>query len=292
MRQVGVLLVVAVPGLVEHCRHDVGLCLPYAQRVLDVAVILDSSVFTHLHVVDAEVGMYVVALASVVAIEGAAEHAVGLGRVVACAIVVVNLEAQACQLVDVCGEVAPDAVLACLPVAARVVGQVGDGALRVGEAEVLQRASEEAEGLEEKKLIGRLAVEVETAQSGRPDVAQVVVVAHVSVGGIPFLEVMDDGVVVLGINHGAEPWLQHPLELSDGYLLFRAGPCRVASPCGAVACTVYVGAALGVHDVGVAAVVECGVAAVLVDAAHLGQSLRPLSAGHRPQDKCQEELYV
>ena len=128
MCQVIVLFVIAVPRLVEH-RWNVArtVRLPEAQRVLNVAVVLDAAVLAHLHVVDADVCMQVVAVATIVAIERTAEHAVWLSIVITDAITVVYLETQAGNLVDVRCEVCPDAVLPVLAVAALVVGQVGDG---------------------------------------------------------------------------------------------------------------------------------------------------------------------
>ena len=80
---------------------------------------------------------------------------------------------------------------------------------------------------------------------------------------------MHRGVVVLSIDDGAQPWLYYPLELSDGNVLLAFVSCGVASPCRAVACTIYVGAVLWIHDEGVAVVVEGSVASVLVDAMDL-----------------------
>ena len=223
--------------------------------------------------------MQAVALAAVVAVEGRAEHAVGLRVVVARAVGVVYLEPDARPLVDVCGEVAPHAVLAPLPVAAGVVGEVCDGAQRVGVAEVLQRAAEEAEGLQEEELVGLLTVEVDSAQTWSAQVAQEAVLAREAARVVPLLEVVHHGVVVLGIDHGAEPGLQHPLELPDGNLLLRPGPRRVAPPRRAVAGTVHDGAAILVHDVCLPVVVERGIAPVLVDAVHL-RACRQQEAGN------------
>ena len=47
-----------------------------------------------------------------------------------------------------------------------MIGQVGDGAFCVGEAEILQRIAEETEGLQEKELVRRvLTVEVKAAKT-------------------------------------------------------------------------------------------------------------------------------
>ena len=119
MSEICVLFMVAVPCLAEHRRNvSRSIFLSEGQRVFDVSVVFDTTVFTHLHVIDTYVCMKVVTVASVIAVEGTSKHAVWLGIVVANAITVVNLEAQACPLIDVCGKITPDAIFASLPVAA------------------------------------------------------------------------------------------------------------------------------------------------------------------------------
>ena len=81
--------------------------------------------------------MYVVTLSTVVSVEGATEHTVGLTVVISAPVKVVQLQSQAGELVDVRGKIGPHTVFSVLVVAALVVGEVGYGTQRIGESEVL-----------------------------------------------------------------------------------------------------------------------------------------------------------
>ena len=169
-----------------------------------------------------------------------------------------------------------------------MVGQVGDRALGVGEAEVLQRTSEETEGLQEEKLVGgRFSIKVETTQTRRAYVGEVVVLACVAVRSVPLLEVVHNGIIVLGIDDGTQARLQYPLKLPDGNILLVFELRSVAPPCSAIACTIYIGTALGSHGVCVAVIIESRIAPVLVDTMNLRKKM-----GQGAGDKEQEQQYV
>ena len=121
-----------------------------------------------------------------------------------------------------------------------MIGQIGDRALGIGKAEVLERTAKEAEGLQEEEFIGGGAVEVDTTQPGRADVGQIVVFTRVAISGIPLLEIMYYSIVVFCIDNSTETRLQNPLELPNGIVLFVLEPSRVASPGGTIACAVSI----------------------------------------------------
>ena len=222
MGEIECLLVVPVPRLGE-CHGNVlrTVSLREALRVLDVSVVLDASVLAHLHVVDVDVGVRIVAFAAIVSVHRASELAVGLVVVVSASEEVVQLEPDAGDFVDVRGKVGSHSVLSVVAGTALVICQVGDGTQCVGEAEVLQGIAEVAEGLEEENIAVLLAVQEYAVQAWSTQIAQEVVLSRVAFREVEVLEVVHRGVGILGINHRSQPRLYAPLELSDGYLYLR-----------------------------------------------------------------------
>lgn len=241
MCEVEVLLVIAIPRLAEHDGDILtGVLLLEALRVADIVVILDAAVLTHLHIVDVDIGMYVVTLSTVVSVEGATEHAVGLTVVISAPVKVVQLQSQAGELVDVRGKIGPHTVFSVLVVAALVVGEVGYGTQRIGEAEVLQSRAEEAEGLHEEEIIALLTLHEHTALARRTRIAQDVIVSRIALCIVEVLEVVHHSIIVLGIYHRSQPAIHTPLELSHGYLLRLLSLGGIASPSGTIGLLLFV----------------------------------------------------
>ena len=192
-----VIVVVAVPRAFQ-VRGDVGGRVGGRRgdvfRTDDVAVVRDAAVFGHLHVVLAEQEVIVVLVALIGGEERAVEERRRLVVVHAAAVYVVKAEAEVQAPPRVHPEVGHEAVFAVLLVAAREVGQVGEGRLGVHEMILVHRHQEVVIRVGEDELRGRLAVEEDARQAGGADVAQVVVLAVEPVGELDVLELVHERV--------------------------------------------------------------------------------------------------
>ena len=152
VREVVRLEVIPVVRVIQHGRNILrAILLRKTLWVVYVLVILDTTVLRILLVPEVRPEMHLVAFPPVVAKEVGVEDRVLRRVVVASAIKIIYEESDATHLVDVGGKVRPDTVLARLSVAATVVGQVGERAQRVGEAEVLEGGQSVGKRLEEKE---------------------------------------------------------------------------------------------------------------------------------------------
>ena len=154
VRKIEISLVVTVPCIREHDR-DVGggIVLIQLLRFADVFVILHTSVLEHLQMIDIGVCVNVVSLSSVIAVEGGSKGTGCRIHEVATTVKIINLEAQTGILVDIRGEIGTNAVLTVNLTTHGVVGQIGNGTERIGKAELMQAATEIAEGAQEKELV-------------------------------------------------------------------------------------------------------------------------------------------
>ena len=115
----------------------------------DVAVLGKSSVFGIFQVVGIYVGVHVVPVAQVIAVQDGTELAEVLAGIVASGVVVVEFETYTRYFVDVGGKVASDTVLTVLASTAGMVGKIGYGTLGISKkeithtlVEVIQRSKE------------------------------------------------------------------------------------------------------------------------------------------------------
>ena len=260
MGEVVGVVVVAVEDIREPGRNvATAVALWEALRVGDVLVALDTTVLCHLHVLPRRHRVHVVVFAEVVAEDGASELGVVLVHVVAATIEVVNLEADGRDLVDVRGEVGTEAVLTVLARAASVVLQVGEGRLGVGEEEAGGCGVEVVVGLGEEEVGGYFAVEVVACETRRAEVAEDVVLTIESLGEVPVLEEVGQGVVVFLGEDGAQTLIDAPLvELRGHGAVHLRG---VASPGAALLSALVV-------DVVVVVAVGKGIAVVAKGIAH------------------------
>ena len=84
------------------------------------------------------VGMDVVSLAAIVTVEGGSERTGGGVNEIATAVKVVDLEAQAGILIDICCKIGSDTVFAVDFATHGMISQIGPGAQCIGEAELAQ----------------------------------------------------------------------------------------------------------------------------------------------------------
>ena len=112
-----------------------------------------------------------------------------------------------------------------------VVSEMPDAiSLGVGEPEVAKAVAEMAERLYENKVLLFFAVEKDTVDTWRTQVAQYGVLASIAIGKVEVLEVMDNSIVVFGFDYRTQSFVNPPLELSDRYLFPFFTCCAIASP--------------------------------------------------------------
>ena len=162
------LIVVAVVDVLEIDRDvTAGKCARERIGSFDIAIVLDTSVVGSLEVVEVDVGVHVVTLSEVVAVDDASKLAV-LGVLVAAAcVVVVELEAETCIFVDIGGKICVDAVLPGREIAyVAMVGYVGDGTLGVGEEKFVYAFGKVVEWGLEHELPVFFAVDIYARHAG------------------------------------------------------------------------------------------------------------------------------
>ena len=230
MCQVVCLVVVPVP-----CRGQVDGNVLAAEFLLvfpgfgDVAVLGKSAVFCVLQVVGVYVGVHIVPVAQVIAVQDGTELAEVLAGIVASGVVVVKLEAYTRYLVDVGGKVASHTVFAVLASTAGMVGKVGDGTLGVGEEEIAHTLVEEIQRSEEDEVAVLLPVDEDPVQACRTCIAGMRKVALHAVLHLPVLEVVHGGVGVFGGYDIAQAVVYFPLEHAHGQRHLLSS-CGVSSP--------------------------------------------------------------
>ena len=137
MCEIVCFVVIQIPHLVGIDRYVIATELLLVYPWLgDITVVGYSAIFGVLHMVGIDIGMHIIALAQVIAIQNSSELAGLLAGIVTSGIVVVQEEAYTGNLIDVCGKIAPNPVFSVLLVATRVVCKVCDRTLCVGEKEV------------------------------------------------------------------------------------------------------------------------------------------------------------
>ena len=188
MGEEDVLIVVAIPVLLQHGRYFVGgETLGEKLRMLDVVIIGNTSVLRHLLVVGAEKEVRLIAVAQIRSPHRIFEVRRALCIVVAATVFVVESESATQLLVGIHRKDCLEVILTVGSVTAAIQRDVGDRRVGVGEVEVAHGGDDIIVWFREHKVALRIAaVDEDTVDAGGTHVAQGVVLSAQSFreGGI------------------------------------------------------------------------------------------------------------
>ena len=200
MGEEDVLVVVAIPVLLQHGRNFVGgETLGEELRMLDVVIIGDTSVLRHLLVIGAEEEVRLVAVAQIRSPHRIFEVRRALCIVVAATVFVVESESATQLLVGIHRKDCLEVILTIGSVTAAIQCDVGDRRVGVGEVEVTHRGNDVVVWLGEDEVALRVAsVDEDAVDAGGTHIAQGVVLSAQSFG---------EGSVLVhclhGVHHGS-----------------------------------------------------------------------------------------